>query len=714
MRNEFIAFGLLFFAACSSGERVGPALTASADLSTATLPPTTTLPPTLTSTPWPTRTPTATSTPLPIGAPLPTPTPQSQVISQANARRVTELRTFGQGFMSRFEWSPDGDIIAVSSQTGVYLYDPLTLEEISRLGTTYIGDITFSPDGKILAAGYDLWDVETGELIRSLEERGPHAQVTRIIFSPGGSLVAMRLSVGGGGDPPIKVKVWKTHTGELLYESEEVYAPAGPWFISGGRRLMMPLWGNVQMLDTTAWEVVSEIDPELDYGLRISPNGQYAASIGRSVWDVETGENVLTFGGRTSFAAFSGHGNLVAATNGTIWSIGTASALQTLDTDHENAAFSLNGNSVLYWGSHSGQPAAVYNVDNGQHLFSLEGSEFFGGWLSYSPDGLYIYGKDGSDDPFTMWGARTGKKLRELFPSTDIYSVIALHPNGNLAIKSMDFHSMLFMDLNTGEVNSTLESIDHPITFMGFSSDGQYLITRTDGEKVELWHMRSGEKIGEFSRACAIASNIYHQVLGIAGSYALTDFINERPIVPLQTPNKRCFRAIAFDFDANLFFAADTSDVIIVGDLSDGSTLSSLSFDSEFEYEDPIRAFSVSPDGKWLASAASKENLSIFIWDIEQFDIHTLLEGHESRRITWIGDGYGASVTGLAFSPDGSLLASIGDDGTLRLWDPARGLLLHTVQLWGTLNKVMFSAAGDLIILHDSADVIRIFGLPQK
>lgn len=50
----------------------------------------------------------------------------------------------------------------------------------------------------------------------------------------------------------------------------------------------------------------------------------------------------------------------------------------------------------------------------------------------------------------------------------------------------------------------------------------------------------------------------------------------------------------------------------------------------------------------------------------------------------------GAAVEGVAFSPDGRLLATAGDDNTARLWGAASGQLLHTLQHFGAVRDIVF------------------------
>ena len=72
-----------------------------------------------------------------------------------------------------------------------------------------------------------------------------------------------------------------------------------------------------------------------------------------------------------------------------------------------------------------------------------------------------------------------------------------------------------------------------------------------------------------------------------------------------------------------------------------------------------ITATAISPDGKWLASAA--EDGLIHVWDIGSGHLLKTMRGH--------GKGY---IYSLSFSKEGSVLVSSGSDNTVRVWDVKR------------------------------------------
>jgi hypothetical protein len=71
-----------------------------------------------------------------------------------------------------------------------------------------------------------------------------------------------------------------------------------------------------------------------------------------------------------------------------------------------------------------------------------------------------------------------------------------------------------------------------------------------------------------------------------------------------------------------------------------------------------------SPDGKFLATAGWGQPI-IHLWEVATGKKIRDFEGHEEP------------IWSLAFSPDGKRLASTSWDGTIRLWDVARGKALR-------------------------------------
>jgi WD40 repeat protein len=105
-----------------------------------------------------------------------------------------------------------------------------------------------------------------------------------------------------------------------------------------------------------------------------------------------------------------------------------------------------------------------------------------------------------------------------------------------------------------------------------------------------------------------------------------------------------------------------------------------------------------SPDGKLLVTGGDDDVARI--WNVASGTRVLTLAGHKD------------SVWSTAFSPDGKLVVTAGADGTARLWDVAHGKLRHTLRGHnGAVSSAAFSPDGRLLVTTGADGTVRLWNV---
>ncbi len=680
MRATLIVLICFLLTACSGAPNSATA-TRVAQLSqtatpTSTITPTPSLTPTITITPTPTISPTPTLSPTPLG-----------LIGEASCYLVRDLKHIGDGVIKVLRYSPSGTWLAAATTLGVTLYDAVTLKEAWTAQTVQaVEEIAFAEDESVVV-GVDsgprvyTWQVSDGTELSSAALEDLHEPPTAFALSQDGSTLAVpyyddTIHVYNTSDPGQVNKIEQfLYLGEMIYRIG--FSP------DGNRLVTISFNGDIRIWDVPGKKMVKVIEAETNQ----RPESMVFAPTGSALavnFITRTGDNKIRILDMYSLAwrqtldgeaiAMAPDNSILSVMDGllTLRSYSSGSPINKLPeqmTIQGRPAFSNDG-KVIAVGTQEG--IHIWQWDGATLVDKIPGHYYDFRSLAISSDGQFLAA--GMEGGVALYRAQDLSQSQ--FLTTDagneVISSVAYSPLGDLLAGASGMQVFVWQ-VSDGRLLWSKDEAK-PVNQLAFSPDGARLVAARSEESVTgfgghdtstipVWNANDGGLIGQV-------------------------YINDQIFMPGTT---------------DLVFTPDGSSLITAQGSGDLSIWSMASFTQQYSIanEEAIgwnQVLAISPNGQYFAAGGMDRILRLF-------------EANGKTPVLTI-KALEDSVSALAFSPDGSLIAA-GISSEIKMWEASTGRMQCTLKSSADIVRyIFFFPDGRNLITLANDGVIRIWGIP--
>ncbi|MBV9789027.1 MAG: WD40 repeat domain-containing protein, partial [Chloroflexi bacterium] len=244
---------------------------------------------------------------------------------------------------------------------------------------------------------------------------------------------------------------------------------------------------------------------------------------------------------------------------------------------------------------------------------------------------------------------------------------------------------------HSGEVvegGSLLDSaMRSPDAYVSFSPDSAMLASSSPDTTIRLWNVADGTLLRTIPAATDDVRDLVFSPDGTLLASSSSDKLirlwrvsDGTLLRTIETPD--LVRSFSFNHDGTLLLSAEITNPLHLWQVQDGTLVRTI---NTAGWSDAVI---LSPDGQLIARADEAQTISL--WRVS--------DGTLVRSFGQHGD----DIQALAFSPDGTLLASGAgyDDRDVRLWRVSDGALVRSIDTDSPAWSLDFSPDGSLLVIR--------------